>query len=1514
MKTRFRLSKAVLFSTLIVVSLVIGIANFILPTTGASAQEVKRIVPDRQGRNPHPRPTSKSEDDDIAPLRFLEFNDKAESVFEVSEPEQGTIGWQPTNGPYGGNVTALAVNGSSIFAGTNRGGVFVSTDQGASWQPTGEGIISRYVSSILVSGGIVYVGTDGERVYKSNDQGRNWRLANNGLNVPGGHGYTSAMIAHGSAIYAGSGFGWIFVSNDQGENWTPINAGFTPDSNGFFPPVNAFESVGDQLFVATSGGGVFRFDNNARRWISTNTGLPARSVYSLKAIGSKLIAGLQYNYGTYISTDGGQNWRRASAPPVDGFSSFVTMGNAVYGAAYKSVYRSTDQGETWRELSTGFPASRLSGECLAVSGNSLFVGSFYDGVYRSNNSGESWELASHGLAAADAINLVANGANVYSGTMAGGGVQTTSDNGQTWRMLNNGLPPQEHSFDTRRVGIHGSALFVGTGQDGVLRSANGGQSWQQVGNGLPRDQSGTVIPPSSYFSRGNNLYATVYNQGVYVSTDNGENWTALNNGLTDLRCRSIAALGSTMFVSTGDFSVGGVFRSTDGGQNWVPLTNGLPNLSVQAITVSGSTILAGTRRGIYISRDNGDSWVASTTGMGTTEVVALAVKGQNIFAGASSSLFLSVNQGESWSNISTGLGNQFIRSLAVTDSHIFVGTQDRGVYVRDLAAIQCSYSISSTSRSVNGAATTGTVGVTATTGCPWQATSNADWINITSGASGTGNGTVTYSIAANGAQAPRAGTVTIAGQIFTVTQTGCATISPTNQSFLGSGGNGSVAVTTSAGCSWTATSATEWVTITSGSAGTGNGTVTFTIAANSSTNSRSGNLTIAGQNFTVTQGGICPATAITPGQIISGTLSTTDCRPSLRSSQHYADRYIFNGTAGQAVTILNYSESYDSYVYLVGPDGRVLAEDDDSGPGSSSQIGAATFFQLPTNGTYIIEATSYNSGVTGGYLVYLGLGSANCTYSYSLSSTAVTTAGGNGTVSVATGAGCAWQTASAVPWISFGNNPNGSGNGTANFTVAANADGTIRNGLVIVGNTAFTVTQYGNPLACPASPIVAGETINGSLSSADCPSAYRGNAANRILSDHYSFTATAGQRIAVTMTSSAFNAYLVIVGPNGALIGSDDNNGGGTNSRYPSTGFFQIPTTGTYLIETTASSTGAAGNYSVTLEQVAGTCAFAITPGAQILGTSASSGSVNVGATSGCQWRAISEASWLTVNSGANGSGNGIVRFTATANTGSASRSGRVRIAGELLTITQLGVNPVATVSAASFGGTTMAPESIAASFGSSLATTTRSAETIPLPNELAGTRVTVKDSANVERPASLFFVSAGQVNFLIPAGTANGAAMVTIVSGDGTISTGVIQIALVAPALFSANSNGQDVALGVVLRLSADGTQTYEPIARFDSALNRFVAVPIDFGATGDRIYLSLFGTGVRRLASLSGLTVQIGGVNTQVVYAGAQGNLVGVDQVNLSLDRSLAGKGEVNITMAANGLSSNTVKVTFK
>ena len=89
-------------------------------------------------------------------------------------------------------------------------------------------------------------------------------------------------------------------------------------------------------------------------------------------------------------------------------------------------------------------------------------------------------------------------------------------------------------------------------------------------------------------------------------------------------------------------------------------------------------------------------------------------------------------------------------------------------------APSCAPSIAPGSASFAAAAGTGTVGVTVGAGCAWTAASNAAWISVTSGASGTGSGTVSYSVAANGSATPRSGTLTIAGQTFTVSQAGAS--------------------------------------------------------------------------------------------------------------------------------------------------------------------------------------------------------------------------------------------------------------------------------------------------------------------------------------------------------------------------------------------------------------------------------------------------------------------------------------------------------------------------------------------------------------------------------------------------------------------------------------------------------------------------------------------------------------------------------------------------------------------
>jgi len=240
--------------------------------------------------------------------------------------------------------------------------------------------------------------------------------------------------------------------------------------------------------------------------------------------------------------------------------------------------------------------------------------------------------------------------------------------------------------------------------------------------------------------------------------------------------------------------------------------------------------------------------------------------------------------------------------------------------------------------------------------------------------------------------------------------------------------------------------------------------------------------------------------------------------------------------------------------------------------------------------------------------------------------------------------------------------------------------------------------------------------------------------------------------------------------------------------------------------------------------------------------------------------------------------------------------------------------SPVASVSAASFLGAELAPDSIVAAFGVNLATSVEIATSSPLPTTLAGTKVSVRDSAGTERLAPLFFVAPTQVNYLMPPGTVNGIATVTVTSGDNKISIGSPVMASVAPGLFTANSSGQGVPAANIFRLKANGEQSTELLSQFDMATNQFVPIPIDLGPEGEQVFLILFGSGIKGNTGLSAVSAQIGGTDCEVLYAGETPGFFGLDQCNVRIPRSLGGRGDVDVVLTVNGKVANTVRINIK
>ena len=249
------------------------------------------------------------------------------------------------------------------------------------------------------------------------------------------------------------------------------------------------------------------------------------------------------------------------------------------------------------------------------------------------------------------------------------------------------------------------------------------------------------------------------------------------------------------------------------------------------------------------------------------------------------------------------------------------------------------------------------------------------------------------------------------------------------------------------------------------------------------------------------------------------------------------------------------------------------------------------------------------------------------------------------------------------------------------------------------------------------------------------------------------------------------------------------------------------------------------------------------------------------------------------------------------------------------------GASTAIAVSAASYRPTDITPRSIISVFGSGLAQATQSANTNPLPKQLEGVTATLT-GRGYERDCPLFFVSPTQLNLWMPFGFDPFADFAPTdwelaIKQNGVITAvAALRSRSLAPSLFSVEANGQGLAAALALRVKANGQQTYEPIAAFNAVQNRFVSVPLDVSNPAEQVFLILFGTGTGYLQHFrTDLNLTIANQSCEIVYAGPQGSFYGLDQVNVLLPTTLAGRGEAEIRLTTpEGGAANVVKLNLK
>jgi photosystem II stability/assembly factor-like uncharacterized protein len=722
------------------------------------------------------------------------------SFAHAQETPLGLNRWS-SNGPDGGPVSSLAIarsNPATIYAGAG-GRVFKSTNSGESWGQPLSSDHDHSVSNLAidpVTSTTVYAAGNG--VSKSTDGGASWHTINNGLTNQFGNAFISALAIDPSTpttLYAGgtiadNHFG-ISKTTDGGTSWHTINNGLPIDEWGDALKVSALAIDSSNPNIIYAAGGVsipntfasfptvYKSTDGGSSWSRVFNGFRVASflvALAIDPINSNTIYTGGYAYdccgGVVLkSTNGGASWTQSNlSSPVSTLAIDPANSSIIY-AGGSGVFKSANNGASWSASNNGLPTFGVGALAIDPVNPSIVYAGTGDGIFKSADRGVGWSAANKGLRAVNASKIAVNpGSPNTIFTETYNGVYKSADNGESW------APSDFYplAFD------HGNPNVIYANLSGHLsKSTSAGATWSSANTGLETNDVRTlVIDPND-----SQVFYAGTGGSLYKSTNGAESWSAIGN----LLCPELLAIdpgnSQTLYAVASyacDDYCTTVYKSTDGGLNWVRSDTGTSfyYVSVLAIDSFNAQTIYVSAGGLAKSTDGGGSWNAVISQPGTSgvsSVVVDPVRPNVLYAGTyGEGVFMSPDGGTNWNSLNDGLTDFNINALAIdsTGNLLHAGTQT-GVFDYQFS---CAYSTSLTSQSLPAGGASGSVAVTATSGCTWQAGSTVSWITINSPNSGIGDGTVNFLVAANAGPFPRTATLNIAGQTFTVNQFGAPPI------------------------------------------------------------------------------------------------------------------------------------------------------------------------------------------------------------------------------------------------------------------------------------------------------------------------------------------------------------------------------------------------------------------------------------------------------------------------------------------------------------------------------------------------------------------------------------------------------------------------------------------------------------------------------------------------------------------------------------------------------------------
>ena len=544
--------------------------------------------------------------------------------------------WSPVTHPHEGDeVRYVVVDSGDVFIVTSTGGsetdMVVSEDGGQSWSALNPPVP---MDVFHVDGQLIVGQMASFDMVRSLDRGETWEVVTDGLPWF----FLATVVATGGdgTVYVGMMDEGVFASYDDGLTWHDV----WPDTHN--PRILSMLDDGVGGFYAAGSGtpGIYRTTDGGQTWTGPGTGLPGigldGAAKDMEIAGSGVLIGSIL--GLWRTDDNGQTWVRSdSGLAAVSVRAMTTAPGVAYAAPFNSeeVHRLNPDGVTWTYTSLDTGEFNNIYSLLALDGLTVLAGTDTLGIYRTTDGGDTWQRHVAGLPQyngpagwqyAEIEVLAANGTSVFAGTGAGSeffggsfhivgdGIARSHNGGQTWQLVNVGLPIISHNnFNEPRYdpiyGLYAAEdlVLAGTMLSGIYRTIDDGDSWLFSGTGLPANSSGHspqieafVKHHGSFFAAGGGFAfgGGSAGFGVFRSGDNGLTWTRSDTGLPSRRVWALASAGDRLLAGLGHYdasSFDGVYESLDDGQSWHRLGTTLDGIAIRELGVVDGALLAATR-------------------------------------------------------------------------------------------------------------------------------------------------------------------------------------------------------------------------------------------------------------------------------------------------------------------------------------------------------------------------------------------------------------------------------------------------------------------------------------------------------------------------------------------------------------------------------------------------------------------------------------------------------------------------------------------------------------------------------------------------------------------------------------------------------------------------------------------------------------------------------------------------------------------------------------------------------